>query len=520
MEFDIADGILRKYKGTSIDVIVPDGVEKISKNAFSGSKIRSVVLPDSVTQLRPRAFANCKELKSIVLSQQISELPKEMCFDCVALELIVLPPSVTIIREKAFYGCSSLACAKLSDSVTEIERAVFMGCSSLSEIQIPDKVKRIAENTFRGCGRLESVTLPISLKTIGNSAFMGCESLREVEILDKVEHITENTFKGCSNRKKMPILGLLKSIGRSAFDDYQDLNEVAMDTDNYISIASASGLEETRWLEENGDDFVMLSEKQLFRYKGKERIVTIPSNIKCISTDAFYGNETIEELTIPSTVKMAHNDAFRGCNALKKVWYGAEESQSSIFDECDSLEEIYFADNVSSVGSYSLYNCRSLKYVRLSAKMRDVEISVLPRFSSFDLELPHTKGNAPKLTLFNYGGVHRIFAPYLTSEDIRPMGSALMMRTAMGYIDMCIEGRRLSEEIHNSWKEYIVPKAASLLKDMNFSIEVLDYMCKNRLLNGRNTGYCLEMLSGNVEAVARLLEHKQTLEDTDDYTLD
>lgn len=474
MEFDIADGTLRKYKGKSLDVVVPDGVEKISKNAFSGLNIQTVTLPDSVTQLRPRTFANCKELRRVVLPQNLTEIPKETFFACVSLELVELPHSVTVIREKAFYGCNSLVSIRLNEELQEIERAAFMGCGKLHQIDIPDRVERIAENTFRGCVSITSVALPSSLRYIGNSAFSDCG----------------------------------------------ELSELTINTDNYIWVDATSGLDETRWFLENSDDLVMLSDKQLFRYKGKERVLTIPTNVECISTDAFLDNDTLEEMTVPSTVKMVHTDAFAECNALKKVWYAAEKTESSAFRECNALEEIYFADNVTDVGEYCLFYCRSLKYIRLSKNMIDVAISVLPRFASFILELPHRSGNAPNMMTFNYGAIHRVYAPYLTAEDIMTMGNVVLMRAAMGYIDMCINGRELPDEVHISWTKQVERYAASLLKDMDDLTEALDYVCKNRLLNSKQTSICMEMFSGNVEVMARLLEYKQTLGKADDYTLD
>ena len=52
-DFVIEDGVLMMYKGTSVDVVIPDGVTAIDRYAFSRSgvtvtnaDIRSLVIPE------------------------------------------------------------------------------------------------------------------------------------------------------------------------------------------------------------------------------------------------------------------------------------------------------------------------------------------------------------------------------------------------------------------------------------------------------------------------------------------
>lgn len=61
------------------------GVKNIDSSAFEGSRLKTVTLPDSVTNIAYRAFA-----------------------DCWALESVTVPAGLTNIHERAFVGCKRL----------------------------------------------------------------------------------------------------------------------------------------------------------------------------------------------------------------------------------------------------------------------------------------------------------------------------------------------------------------------------------------------------------------------------
>jgi hypothetical protein len=66
-DFEIEDGVLIKYHGSSPDVVIPDGVTNIDDYAFYNCEnITSITIPDSVTNIGADAFTGCKNLKTVV----------------------------------------------------------------------------------------------------------------------------------------------------------------------------------------------------------------------------------------------------------------------------------------------------------------------------------------------------------------------------------------------------------------------------------------------------------------------
>lgn len=130
--------IPKSYKGLK--------VSSIGRSAFKMTDVRSVTIPDTITDIGDFAFAFSK------------------------LEEITIPNSVTSIGVNA-----------------------FSGCTNLSEIKLPDSLKTIEIYAFDGSG-LEEITLPKNLTEIGQYAFAECPNLKKVTFLSKDVEIPENVF--------------------------------------------------------------------------------------------------------------------------------------------------------------------------------------------------------------------------------------------------------------------------------------------------------------------------------------
>lgn len=195
-DFVIEGGVLKKYQGESIDVVIPDGVVEIGRMCFESLKIKSVVIPDSVTSIGVSAFYKCTNLESVTI-----------------------PNSVTSIGERAFFDCANLSSIKIPNGIVSLEQDIFWGCISLTSITIPDSVTSIGDCAFSGCTNLSLIAIPESVTSIGNNAFQKCTSLASIIIPNSVKNIGSNVFVGCTSIKKINCSAILLK-NRGAFIDY------------------------------------------------------------------------------------------------------------------------------------------------------------------------------------------------------------------------------------------------------------------------------------------------------------
>ena len=66
---DLGASAFKKAKNLTGKVVIPEGIETINEDVFNGTGIEQLVLPNSVKQIKARAFVNCKKLKEIQIGE-------------------------------------------------------------------------------------------------------------------------------------------------------------------------------------------------------------------------------------------------------------------------------------------------------------------------------------------------------------------------------------------------------------------------------------------------------------------
>ncbi|MBQ8724883.1 MAG: leucine-rich repeat protein, partial [Oscillospiraceae bacterium] len=164
------------YLGTSDVVTIPETVEGytvkgIGGNAFAFSKITQVNMPDTITEIREKAFYSCSTLTSVKFSDKLEYIWNEAFYYCIRLSDAALPDSVLSIGDFAFYSCKTMTGLNLGENISYIGEAAFEDCS-ITSIEIPSSLNLIQPYTFRECHELESVTFSGAIEKIHYNAFL------------------------------------------------------------------------------------------------------------------------------------------------------------------------------------------------------------------------------------------------------------------------------------------------------------------------------------------------------------
>lgn len=185
---------------------------------------------------------------------------------------------------------------------------------------------------------VKEITIPYGVTRIAWE-FGGLESLETVIMPDSIAYIDREAFSGCVNLKNIRFSKNLKYIGEDAF-------------------------EETLWLKEQQNDFVIISNSILYRYLGHEKDVVIPECVTTISPSAFEENESIETITMSDNVKEIGYAAFNKCSNLKKICLSKNISyiKEFTFSGCTSMQRIEIPENVKII-EYAFLGCKSLKEI-------------------------------------------------------------------------------------------------------------------------------------------------------------
>ena len=204
-------------------LVIPSSVLSIGYNAFEACEYLESVTFESYTgeaALEPISFGtywgngctfqNCKELKSITLSNRVSVIPSLFTKGCEALKTVKWSESITVIGASAFAGNTLFNSPDLSATrLTTIEDGAFSGCTSLGLVIFPETLKTIGNSAFENTAMGDRnsggvVVISEEVTTVGHNAFAKCAYLTEVIVEDytgdgALPVLTFGTYWGSSN---------------------------------------------------------------------------------------------------------------------------------------------------------------------------------------------------------------------------------------------------------------------------------------------------------------------------------
>ena len=110
--------------------------------------MKTIKIPQTVTEIDSVAFSDCKKIKHIILPKGLKKIGHSVFENCISLQSIELPNGIEMIPERAFYGCKALKTIKLPHKLRRIEEGAFSLCDSLTSLTIPPSVKSLGSYPF------------------------------------------------------------------------------------------------------------------------------------------------------------------------------------------------------------------------------------------------------------------------------------------------------------------------------------------------------------------------------------
>ena len=120
-------------------------------------------------------FGKRASIKRIVVGSGITAISTYAFACCSKVTSVELPGTLTEIGARAFYKDVSLASLTLPSGLSTIGRMAFQDCTALKSLTIPSGIRKLPEYMCCGCSRLKEVVLPGTITEIGSSAFFGTD---------------------------------------------------------------------------------------------------------------------------------------------------------------------------------------------------------------------------------------------------------------------------------------------------------------------------------------------------------
>lgn len=187
--------------------------------------IKTAVVCDGITGLPKGAFKDCDRLTTVSLPQTLTAVGAEAFYGCDQIKEIYLP-NVTSIGDSAFYKCSKLEKLTLGNGLKTIGNSAFYYCKALKTVSLPEGLETIGEYAFQKCTKLTSISIPNSVKSMGKGAFMDCTELAAVSVGTGLAQIKEEVFSGDKHIKTVTLHNSLTVVRDGAFTGCTDLETV------------------------------------------------------------------------------------------------------------------------------------------------------------------------------------------------------------------------------------------------------------------------------------------------------
>ena len=326
--FLIKNEILEDVKVNNKNVVIPNGVKVITKEAFFSGfsvfhrakhKIEKLWIPSSVKEIEKGTFSECKKLKSVEIVSGLTKIEQDLFRDCKNLTKVVLPDSIRLIESGAFVGCVQLKEIQYASYHVKIKKDAFSECEAVKS----ERIKSWLEHGIQSFYNTESVE-KLNFEEI---------VVAEKEIEEQYEFYEGNFF----------------------WIEKGKLKDVLVKIEKVIVPESVQIIKREAFLRPNTKDIV--------------KTLILPASVKKIEQLAFAGLDNIEHIEILSKISKLEQGTFRNCTKLEKIILPAslQRIESRVFENCIQLKEIVFRSGQIVISKDAFLQCPTIQEEKAKA---------------------------------------------------------------------------------------------------------------------------------------------------------
>ena len=290
-----------KYNGNIVELTVP-------------SKING----KSVTGIKSFAFSRCKDLKKIIIPENIKTMDGGALAACANLETVIINAETEIINN--IFG-----------RVSEFE-------PKIKKIIIGEKVKGLGGYLFvYPLCHLESYEV-----SSNNEKYCSVDGVLFTKSMNSLL-----SYPLAKKDSTYVVPEGVVSFGEWCFRQYGTTDYIGNRQNVYLKKLILPNSFDIGKKNSYGDLLYW------YMFEGNSSIeeVTILGTPQVLPTGLFSGCTNLVNVNLPDTIKTIEESAFSGCQSLKNVYLPnkLQTIKNNVFFNCNSIETLYFGDSLSSI---------------------------------------------------------------------------------------------------------------------------------------------------------------------------
>lgn len=395
-------------------------VKGIDSYAFRfNTDLVSVEIDPAITYFGVGVFWGCKNLKSVTMSDNVTQIPSDMFDGCTSLTQFDFPSSLRVLGASAFMN-SGLTSAILPDSMQSIWEYAFKGCTALTSVNL-GKVESLSQGIFQGCTSLKSIQFPDTLKEVdGNYMLMGCSQLTRIIVPDVAVPLNYNFVHDTPY-----------------YDDAANWENGALYVGNHLLTVDSEFKNKTSFTVREGTITVARLAFYETYSSAKLTSLTLPNSLKAIGERAFEDCNSLTDVNIPESVEKIGKSAFPDSAISADGYVGSwlikydlsgtsvivkegtvgiadgqiTDAQSKVtqvslpsslryigkenFRSMSNLTEISLPENLVSIGESAFSFCSSLKSLYISESVAYIGETAFNQIPGLTLNIARAQNDIP-----------------------------------------------------------------------------------------------------------------------------
>lgn len=371
-------------------------VNEIAESGFEGCvSLTGVIFPKSMGVVGDKAFreSGIKSLSGLPDTCRIGEYAFQ---NCDSLRSVVLPRRLTVLPRSVFDGCRILSSVSLGGWLTEIGLNAFGGCAVVKMI-IPGSVKTLGAYAMSDYTAMTYLELGSGLRTVGTRCISSeANTLRTIKCRAQTPPvlasgaISPNVLR--NTRLEVPY-GCLEAYKNA--DGWKEFDSITEELPFNIRVVSAA------------DKTCSVSKLST----GISGFITIPTTVEIqgvpgytvveITANGFAGCGKITGISIPRSVKKVGNYAFERCGITEVTLPDDVTWGSYVFSECKSMVKASLPKNMAEIPQSMFNGCSALTEIIWPMELKGTAMNALRETGFTKLRFPETVTYLKSYTLYN-----------------------------------------------------------------------------------------------------------------------